>query len=312
VCEPREPAPLTVTRMAAEHITDPDSARAAMPDLQAAGFGSPFDPSVPHPARVYGYWLNGKDHFPADRRVAEEVMEHRPQVVSGARANREFLVRVTQFLAGEAGIRQFLDIGAGLPAPGSVHEVAQAIAPACRIVYADNDPMVVAHLRALMSGSRSGALHVLDADLRDSGALLAGAAATLDFSKPVAVLLLAIMHLVPDADGPARIVQALASPLAPGSYLAISHLTADFAPQAIVAAAGAYNAAVPVPVTPRTHAQVSALFSGLSLVAPGVVPVCEWRPRRRATPPPPADLYAGAARIGGRVTLTTPAHPGGA
>jgi SAM-dependent methyltransferase len=269
--------------------------------------GPGFDPSVPHPARVYGYWLNGKDHFPADRRVAEEVLDHRPQVVAGARANRDFLVRVTEFLAAEAGIRQFLDIGAGLSAPGAVHEVAQAIAPACRIVYVDNDPMVLAHLRALMSGSRSGALHVLDADLRDPSALVAGAAATLDFSTPVAVLLLAIVHLIPDGDDPAKIVQALASQLAPGSYLAISHLTGDFAPQAITAAADAYNAAAPVPVTPRTHAQVSALFGGLSLIAPGVVPVTGWRARPHDAQPEPADLYAGVARIGGRAALTIPA-----
>jgi S-adenosyl methyltransferase len=262
---------------------------------------------MPHPARVYGYWLGGKDHFPADRRVAEEVMGHRPQVVSGARANRDFLVRVTEFLAGEAGIRQFLDIGAGLPAPGAAHEVAQAIAPACRVVYADNDAMVLAHTRALTSSTASGAVAVVEADLRDPAAVLGGAAAALDIGRPVAVLLLAVLHFITSTQDAAGIVAALAQGLPPGSYLAISHLTGDFAPQSITAAAQAYNAAAPVPVTPRTHAQVTGLFGGLPLVTPGVVPVSGWRARPHGTPPGPADLYAGVARVGGRAALTVPA-----
>jgi S-adenosyl methyltransferase len=257
---------------------------------------SRFDPTVPQSARVRNFLLGGKDHYAADRKVGEEVMELRPQIAAGVRANRDFLARVVRHLAGECGIRQFLDIGPGLPAGGSVHEVAQAIAPRCRIVYADNDPVVLAHARALLTSSAEGSCAYLDADLRDTAAILAGAAKTLDFSRPVAVLLLSVLALLPDGDDPPGIVAALAGALAPGSYAAISHVTADFAAGPVAAAVDAYNAAARVPVTTRTHAGVTALFGGLSLVAPGVVPVTAWRPGIRDGPLQPADLYAGLAR----------------
>src|SRR5215470_4817139 len=228
--------------------------------------GRRFDPSVPHPARVYGYWLGGKDHYPADRRAAEEVMARRPQVVAGARANRAFLARVVRYLAGECGIRQFVDIGPGLPAPGNTHDLAQAIAPDSKVVYVDNDPLVLVYARALLTSTPQGACDYLDADLRDPGPILDNAAATLDFTRPVAVLLLAVLHFVPDTDYPAAIIATLAAGLAPGSYLALSHLTADLAPQQVTAAATAYNTATPTPVTPRTHAQVTGLFGGLPLL----------------------------------------------
>jgi SAM-dependent methyltransferase len=264
---------------------------------------SHFDSSVPHPARVYCYWLGGKDHYPADREAAEEVIRRRPQVVSGAHANRAFLSRVVRYLAGECGIRQFLDIGTGLPAPGSTHEIAQAIAPDARVVYVDNDPLVLTYARALLTSGPQGACDYVDADLRDTPAVLAGASWTLDFDRPTAVLLLAVLHFIPGADDPARIVASLARQLAPGSYLAISHLTADFAPGPVTAAADAYTALVPTPLVPRTHSEVSVLFAGLPLVPPGVVPLTEWRP----TPGPPphqADLYAGLVRIPGSRTLS--------
>lgn len=267
-------------------------------DLKPADPGPRFDPSVPHPARVYAYWLGGKDHYTADRKAAEEVIRHRPQVVAGARANRAFLVRVVRYLAGECGIRQFLDIGTGLPAPGCTHEVAQAIAPDCRIVYVDNDPLVLIHARALLTSARQGSCDYLDADLHDTRAILAGAAHTLDFTKPVAVLLLAVLHFVPDADCPAGVVAALTGALAPGSYLAVSHLTADFAPGPVTAGIGAYNALVPAGLIPRTHSQITALFGGLPLVPPGVVPLAEWRPVA-GQPPKPADMFAGVARTTG-------------
>jgi hypothetical protein len=255
---------------------------------------------VPHAARVYNFWLGGKDHFPADRKAAQEVMRARPQVVAGARANRAFLARVVRYLAAEAGIRQFLDIGTGLPAPDSTHEVAQAVARNCRIVYVDNDPLVLAHARALLTGTPEGACGYVDADVRDTETVLAQAAQTLDFTKPVAVLLLAILHLIPDADSPAAIVARLAEGLAPASYVAISHMTADFAPDAVTAAAHAYNALAPIPVTARSHAEVTALFGTLPLVAPGVVPITEWRPDRPSQPAQPADLYAGLAHTPAR------------
>jgi SAM-dependent methyltransferase len=254
-----------------------------------------FDPSVPHPARIYAYWLGGKDHHRADREAAEEVMRCRPQVVEGAHANRAFLARAVRYLAGECGIRQFLDIGTGLPAPGNTHEVAQATAPDCRVVYVDDDPLVLAHARALLTSSPQGSCDYVDADLRDTPAVLAGASQTLDLSQPTAVLLLAVLHFIPDTDDPASVVAALASKLAPGSFLAISHLTADFAPDPVTAGVRAYNALVPTGLTSRSHCQVSALFAGLPLVPPGVVPLTEWRPAVADSFPYTADLYAGVA-----------------
>jgi SAM-dependent methyltransferase len=226
---------------------------------------------------VYGYWLGGKDHYSADRKAAEEVIRCRPQVVAGARANRAFLARVVRYLAAGCGIRQFLDIGTGLPAPHSTHQVAQAIAPDSRVVYVDNDALVLVHARALLTSAPQGSCDYVQADLRDTSAVLAGAAQTLDMARPVAVLLLAVLHFLAGADDPAAVVAALARHLAPGSFVVISHLTSDFAPGPVTAAVEAYHALVPGPLVPRSHAQVSALFGGLPLVPPGVVPITEWR-----------------------------------
>ena len=250
-----------------------------------------FEPFVAHPARVYNVWLGGKDHYTADRDAARRVVERRPQVVAGARANRQFLGRVVRYLAGKQGIGQFLDIGTGLPAPDNTHEVAQALIPAARIVYADNDPLVLAHARALLTSTPTGACDYLDADLHDPAAILAGAARTLDFTRPTAILLLAVLHFLPDADNPAGILTTLAAGLAPGSFVAVSHLTSDFAPAAVTSGVAAYNEAVPGGITARSHAQVSALLGDLSLVPPGVVPVSEWRPDPGLIRQP-ADLYA--------------------
>jgi SAM-dependent methyltransferase len=192
--------------------------------------------------------------------VAEEVIAHRPQVVAGARANRAFLARAIRFLVAECGIRQFLDIGTGLPAPENTHELAQAIAPDCRIVYVDHDPLVLVHARALLTSTRQGSCDYLETDLRDPPTILAGAAETLDLTRPAAVLLLAVLHFITDTDGPAAIVAALAQQLAPGSFVVISHLTGDFAPGPVLAGVEAYNTLVPTTLVPRTHSQVSALF----------------------------------------------------
>jgi S-adenosyl methyltransferase len=266
-----------------------------MPHAAQRSAASRFDPQTPHPARVYNYWLGGKDHFDADRRAADEVIRRRPEVLAGARANRAFLARAVRYLAAERGIRQFLDIGTGLPAPASTHEVAQQAAPGCAVVYADNDPLVLVYARALLTARPPGRCGYVDADLRDPAALLAQASRTLDFARPAAVLLLAILHFIPDSDGPAAIVATLASALAPGSYLVISHLTGDLAPGPVAAGVDAYNAAVPTAVIPRTHGQVTSLFGGLPLVPPGVVPVAEWRPAVAGPAAPKADLYAGVA-----------------
>jgi SAM-dependent methyltransferase len=258
---------------------------------------APFDPGVAHPARVYNYWLGGKDHYEADRAAGDEVARRRPHVVTGARANRAFLARAVRYLAGDCGIRQFLDIGTGLPAPGSTHELAQRVAPECAVAYVDNDPLVLVYARALLTSGPKGRCGYIDADVRDPAAILAQASATLDFARPVGVLLLAILHFLAAADDPAGIVAALARALAPGSYLVISHLTADLAPGQVGTAVEAYNAAVPGGVIPRSHAEVTALFGGLPLVPPGVVPLTEWRPAS-ATGQAAAwvDLYAGIAR----------------
>ena len=255
-----------------------------------------FDPAASHPARVYNYWLGGKDHFPADREAAETVIRHRPEVVAGARANRRFLARVVRYLAGYCGIRQFLDVGIGLPAPGGTHEVAQQMVPECRVAYCDNDPLVLVHARALLTGAPPGVCSYIDADIRDTARVLREAGRTLDLAEPTAVLLLAILHFLPDADSPAEIVATLAGALAPGSFVAISHLTGDLAPLQVTAAVDAYNALAATPVTARTHTQVTGLFAGLPLVAPGVVPVSEWRPGPHEVSRQPADLFAGLAR----------------
>ena len=273
-------------------LTSPEWWRSELVD---AAPDPPFDPSVPHPARVYAYWLGGKDHYRADRHAAEEVVRRRPQVVAGARANRAFLSRAVRFLTAECGIRQFLDIGTGLPAPENTHEVAQAIAPDCRIVYVDNDPLVLVHARALLTSTRQGSCDYLEADLRDASTILAGAAERLDLTRPTAVLLLAVLHFIANTDDPAAIVATLARQLAPGSFVVISHLTGDFAPGPVAVGVKAYNTLVPITLVPRTHSQVSALFGGLPMVPPGVVPLGEWRPVPAGRSPMPADMYAGIA-----------------
>jgi hypothetical protein len=255
-----------------------------------------FDPSVPHPARVYSVWLGGKDVYAADRRAAAEVASCRPQVVAGARANRAFLARAVRYLAGQRSIRQFLDIGPGLPAPGATHEVAQAIDPQSKIVYVDNDALVLSHARALLTSSPEGSCEYIDADLRDPQTILKDAARTLDFTQPAAVLLVAVLHFISDTGDPAGLVAAFAGVLAPGSFVAISHLTSDFAPEQVTAGVAAYNALVPAGITARSHAEVTALFSGLAPVAPGVVPVAEWRPAHLGQPAQSVDVYAGLAQ----------------
>ena len=266
---------------------------------------SALDPGVAHPARVYNYWLGGKDHYEADRAAGDEVARRRPHVVAGARAHRAFLARAVRYLAGDCGIRQFLDIGTGLPAPGSTHELAQQVAPESAVAYVDNDPLVLVYARALLTSGPRGRCGYIDADLRDPAAILARASATLDFARPVGVLLLAVLHFLSSADDPAGIVAALARALAPGSYLVISHLTADLAPGQVGSAVAAYNTAVPGGVIPRSHAEVTALFGGLPLVPPGVVPLTEWRATSATGPVACADLFAGAARTPPRTCAST-------
>jgi hypothetical protein len=219
------------------------------------------------------------------------VIGQRPQVVDAAIANRQFLGRAVRYLARYHGIRQFLDIGTGLPVPENTHEVAQQVDAWSRVVYVDNDPVVLAHARALLISTDEGSCDYIHSDLRDTKYILRQARRTMDFGLPVAVMLLAVLHFVPDVDDPEGIVEALIAPLAPGSCVVISHLTGDFAPEAVGGGVEAYNALVPTSIFPRSHTQVTALFGGLSLIAPGVVPVSEWRAEMSG--PQITDVYAG-------------------
>jgi hypothetical protein len=237
-----------------------------------------FDISVAHPARVYDYWLGGKDNFEPDRIAAEEVIAVRPTIIRDIRANREFLGRVVRYLAGEAGVRQFLDIGTGIPSAGNTHEVAQSVAPDARIVYVDNDPIVLAHARALLTSTPQGACAYLDADLKDTGKILKEAARTLDFSRPVAVLFIGVLHLVADEDDPVRIMGDMLDATVPGSYLALTQPAKDINADQVAEGARRYNERVRVPQTRRTYAQTLRFFDGMEVVSPGLVQCHRWRP----------------------------------
>jgi hypothetical protein len=236
-----------------------------------------FNTSVAHPARVYDYWLGGKDNFEADRKVAEEVIAVRPTIIRDIRANRAFLGRVVRFLA-EAGIRQFLDLGTGIPSANNTHEVAQLVAPDSRIVYVDNDPIVLAHARALLTSNPEGACAYLDADLRDTGKVLAEAAAILDFSQPVAVLLIGVLHLVADSEDPYGMVAETVAATTAGSYLALTQPAKDVNAEAVAEGARRYNQGVTVPQTRRTYEQTLRFFDGMAMVEPGLVQCHRWHP----------------------------------
>ena len=255
-----------------------------------------FDTSVPHIARVYDYWLGGKDNFAADRELGEQTLAAYPNLVYSVRANRAFLARAVRFLAAEMGIRQFLDIGTGIPTASNTHEVAQRVAPQSRIVYVDNDPIVLSHARALLRSDPQGACAYLDADLRDPGAILAVAADTLDFSQPVAVMLIAVMHFIGDDAEAAAIIGTLMGACAPGSFLAISHVGSDIDPQQQGEMVRRLNRSVAEKATMRDHAGVTRLFAGLDLVEPGVVRVSQWRPDTDHEAAFPTGLWGGVAR----------------
>jgi trans-aconitate methyltransferase len=249
--------------------------------------------SVAHPARVYDYWLGGKDHYPADREAAEQAIAALPDIARYARANRAFLRRAVRYLAGEAGITQYLDLGTGIPTSPNVHEIAQRLEPASHIVYADNDPIVLAHARALMQSTPQGVTAYLDADLRTPDKILHEAAETLDFARPLAVLLLATLQLIPDADDPYEIVARLVDALPSGSYLAISHPAKDIHAKATAEAAERLNQ-LQVGVTLRSRAEVARFFDGLDLAEPGLVQVHRWRPD-------PGERWTGEVTIHGGV-----------
>jgi hypothetical protein len=254
------------------------------------------DTTIAHPARVYDYWLGGKDNYYADREAAERVLAVTPGLRFRVRANRAFLARAVRYLAEEARIRQFLDIGTGIPSANNTHQVAQAVAPDARIVYADNDPIVLTHARALLASGPKGATQYVHGDVRDPAPILAAATETLDFSEPVALMLLGILHLVQDEEHPYQVVSDLMAALPPGSYLAISHPAVDIHP-AQAEAQKRYNERVSTPQTLRTREQVARFFDGLELVPPGLVYVHTWRPDPGDTAPPDAtSAHGGVAR----------------
>jgi S-adenosyl methyltransferase len=238
-----------------------------------------FDTSVAHQARIYDYLLGGKDNYAADRAAVEAGLKVWPEAAHSARANRAFLGRAVRYLAGEAGMRQFLDLGTGIPTAGNTHQVAQAIAPETRVVYVDYDPIVLAHARALLTSHAAGATDYIEADLRDTGTILSEAAERLDFTKPVAVTLLAILHAIPDADDPHSIVAQLMHAVPPGSYLAISHPGLDLLSQETTDRfRDVTDRMVRGDFVFRSREQVARFFEGTQLVEPGLVTAEEWRP----------------------------------
>jgi len=279
-----------------------DGRDGAIPGESANASGSPgFDVSVAHPARVYNYLLGGKDNFAADREAARQMIAGGAKVLVGVRANRAFLGRAVRFLAEEAGLRQFLDIGTGLPTEGNTHEVAQAIAPRSRIVYVDNDPIVLSHATALLKSAPGGACQYVQADIREPGKILAEAARTLDFSQPVAVMILMTLQYVPDADDPHQIVRTLMDAMPPGSYLAISDVARDPAADANVeASTERLNKRLgPVRQTIRSPQEIGRFFDGLELTEPGLVQLPQWRPDLGYTGPVEGitlSAYCGVAR----------------
>src|SRR5215469_11533914 len=255
-----------------------------------------FDASVPHIARVYDYWLGGKDNFAADRELGQQTLRAYPNLVFSVRANRAFLARAVRCLARDEGIRQFLDLGTGIPTANNTHEVAQRFAPDSRIVYVDNDPIVLSHSKALLKSTPEGACDYLDADLRDPATILADAVETLDFGKPVAVMLVAVLHLIDEEDEPGEIVRQLMDRCVSGSYLVISHPASDIDTQQSAAVVRQVNTSMAEKMTTRDRASVTRLFDGYELVEPGVVRAPLWRPDSEFEAATPASLWAGVAR----------------
>jgi hypothetical protein len=256
------------------------------------------DTSVAHIARVYNYLLGGKDHFAPDREAGDLTIKAYPDVGSSVRANRAFLRRAVRYLTADEGIRQFLDIGTGLPSANNTHEVAQSVAPQSRVVYVDDDPVVLTHARALLSSGPEGATGYLEADARDIGKILAESAQLLDFSKPVAIMLVAVLQCVPDSDGPSGLVATLKQAVVPGSFLVISHPPSDMQRGAPGLTEGIekLNALMAQPVTPRSRQQVTQFFDGLELVDPGVVPIQQWRPDSDEEAAARAGMWGGVAK----------------
>jgi hypothetical protein len=266
-------------------------------DQREATGGEPtpkIDTGVPQTARIWNYWLGGKDHYAVDREVGDQVIAAIPRIVVGARAQRGFLARAVRYLAGEVGIRQFLDVGTGLPTANNTHEVAQAIAAESRIVYVDFDPIVLAHARALLTSTPEGVTDYIAADARDTGTILERAAKTLDLTRPVGLMLLGVLGHVDSYDEGRSIVRRLTDALASGSYVAVADGTSTH--PGMIEAARIWNQSAKPRYTPRSPEQVAGYLDGLELVDPGVVALSWWRPDPSPSEPPEVDAYGGVAR----------------
>jgi hypothetical protein len=254
-----------------------------------------FDTSVPQTARIWNYWLGGKDNFPVDRAVGDQILEAFPAIVENARASRAFLARAVGYLADEAGIRQFLDIGTGLPTANNTHEVAQRVAPDARIVYVDNDPIVLAHARALLTSTPEGATAYIDADLRDPDKLLQEAARTLDFTQPIAIMLMGILGHIEDDDQARSIVNHLVGAVPSGSYLTMNDGTDTS--EEVVEAGRIWNQSANPTYHLRSPDRIARFFDGLELVEPGVVSPPRWRPEPSPSGlPAEIDSFCGVGR----------------
>jgi hypothetical protein len=244
---------------------------------------------VAHPARIYDYLLGGKDNFAADREAADVLLQAAPKAVQAARSNRAFLERAVTYLTEEAGVRQFLDIGTGLPTANNTHEVAQRNIPDSRVVYVDNDPMVLLHAQTLLTSTGQGKTDYIDADILEPQKILSQAAGTLDFSQPIAVMYLSVLHFIRDEDDPHRMVKTIVDAIPSGSYLVMTHASSDSKPE-VGEFARRYNERGSSGGAPRTRAECSRFFDGLELIEPGLVSWPEWRPR--------SDLEAAAYSMG--------------
>ncbi|WP_405666739.1 SAM-dependent methyltransferase [Streptomyces sp. NBC_01166] len=254
-------------------------------------------PTDAHPARVYNAWLGGKDHYPVDQEAAELAAAANPTIVPSVRANRAFLGRAVRHLAA-AGVRQFLDIGTGIPAAANTHEVAQQAAPESRVVYVDNDPIVLTHARALLVSGAEGQTDYVQADARDVDTILDAASRTLELDRPVGLMLVAILQYIKDAEDPWDITRRLLDRLAPGSHLVLSHPAADVTAPEVAESMRIYNerAASHASATPRTQKEVERFFDGLEILEPGVVTLTRWRPEPSDTPDDSLPMWCGVAR----------------
>ncbi|GIH21763.1 hypothetical protein Aph01nite_00730 [Acrocarpospora phusangensis] len=238
------------------------------------------DPTIPHPARIYDYLLGGKDHFVSDREAAEQLLKVSPGTREGVRAHRAFLRRAVRHLTAEAGITQFLDIGTGIPTQGNTHEIAQNVNPYARVAYVDNDPIVLVHGRALLTGTETGMTTVIEADLREPDVILShpGVRQVIDFSKPVGLILAGVLHFLTDDENPHRLVDYCKAAVPSGSHLLLSHITLDFAPKVQRQDLSKPYEKGTAPMVPRTHADVTRFFTGWELIEPGLVEVVDWHP----------------------------------